>query len=87
MNNFFNQVPGQAIEWFGLTHILIIVFFISALITVLLFGNKLYHSKYEMPMRFIIIGLVFLFEWRVFENRFSTYHFLDYLYVQSHYMD
>jgi len=69
MNEFFNQVPGQAIEWFGLTHILIIVFFISALITVLLFGNKLYHSKYEMPMRFIIIGLVFLFEWRVFENR------------------
>ena len=69
MNNFFNQLPGHAIEWFGLTHILIILFFILALITVLVFGNKLYQTKYEVPVRYILIGLVFLFEWRVFENR------------------
>ena len=69
MNNFFNQVPGQSIEWFGLTHILIIITFIVTLLIVILFGKKLAESKYERYVRFFLIILVFLFEWRVFENR------------------
>jgi uncharacterized membrane protein YwaF len=69
MNNFFNQAPGQSIEWFGLTHILIIITFIVTLLIVILFGKKLAESKYERHVRFFLIILVFLFEWRVFENR------------------
>ncbi len=69
MNNFFNQVPGQSIEWFGLTHILIICAFIITLMVVILFGKRLAESKYERHVRFFLIVLVFLFEWRVFENR------------------
>jgi uncharacterized membrane protein YwaF len=69
MNNFFSQEPGQIIEWFGLTHILIIAFFVLTIIMVLLFGKKLFQSKYERYVRFGLICLVLLFEWRVFENR------------------
>lgn len=69
MNNFFNQVPGQAIEWFGVTHILIIIFFVITLVGIVLLGKKLAKSKYEKHVRFFLIALVFLFEWRVFENR------------------
>lgn len=69
MKEFFSQIPNQSIEWFGLTHILIIMFFIFTLVGVLVYGKKLSQFKYEGYVRFILIALVFLFEWRVFENR------------------
>lgn len=69
MKNFFNQVPGTSIDWFGLTHILIITFFILTVAVVLIFGKKLTQYKHEKYIRLILIVLVFLFEWRVFENR------------------
>lgn len=69
MKNFFNQVPGTSIDWFGLTHILIITFFILTLAVVLIFGKKLTQYKHEKYVRLILIALVFIFEWRVFENR------------------
>lgn len=69
MKEFFSQIPNQSIEWFGLTHILIIMFFIFTLVGVLVYGKKLSQFKHEGYVRFILIALVFLFEWRVFENR------------------
>jgi len=69
MKEFFKLVPGKSIEWFGLTHILIIIFFILTLAFVLIYGKKLAQYKHEKYVRVILIVLVFLFEWRVFENR------------------
>ena len=69
MREFFNRIPGGSIQWFGLTHILIIIFFILTLAFVLIYGKKLAQYKHEKYVRVILIVLVFLFEWRVFENR------------------
>lgn len=69
MKEFFNRIPDESIQWFGLTHILIIIFFILTLAFVLIYGKKLAQYKHEKYVRVILIVLVFLFEWRVFENR------------------
>lgn len=69
MNTFFNQEPGQTIEWFGWIHISIIMSFILILSLVVIFGKKIQHSKYEVLFRYFFITLVVLFEWQVFENR------------------
>jgi len=69
MPDFFSDQVGQSIEWFGLTHILLIVGFISSLILLWILGPKISKSKYEKLIRYTLVGLAILFEWRVIENR------------------
>ncbi|MDY0010681.1 MAG: hypothetical protein RBR96_02945, partial [Candidatus Izemoplasmatales bacterium] len=69
MRDFFYGEMTEAIEWFGLTHILILLVFFTTVVLVWLFGPKLKDKKYEKWVRYFLIFLVFIFEWRVFENR------------------
>lgn len=69
MYDFFYGEVTQAIEWFGLTHILLIVGFITTLTLLWIFGPKLRNTKYEKWFRYFLIVLVFVVEWRVLENR------------------
>ena len=69
MHDFFSDQVGQSIEWFGLTHILLISGFILSLVLLWALAPRFKNSKYEVIIRLILIGLVVLFEWRVFENR------------------
>ena len=67
--NFFSDEIGNTIPWFGLTHFLIIFGFIFSLVLIWWFAPKIKNSKYEKVFRFILVGLVILFEWKVFESR------------------
>ena len=70
MNGFFSNEVGSSIEWFGTTHILIILGFILLLLFIGFFGKKLSNKKtLEIVLRIFLIALVFVFEWNVFENR------------------
>jgi hypothetical protein len=69
MQDFFSDQMGKTISWFSLTHILLILGFIISLIILWILSPKIKNSKYEKYVRFILIGLAILFEWRVFENR------------------
>ena len=70
MNEFFSNEVGSSIEWFGTTHILIILGFIFSLFSIGFFGKKLSNKKtLEIVVRIFLIALVFVFEWNVFENR------------------
>ena len=69
MQDFFSNQVGQTIEWFGLTHIFLLLGFFCSLILLWVLGPKIKNSKYEKIIRLILIGLAVLFEWRVFENR------------------
>lgn len=69
MKDFFSDELTTSIEWFGLTHILLIIGFIATLVLLWILGPKIRNSKYEKWIRFLLIGLTILFEWRVFENR------------------
>jgi len=69
MQEFFSNVVGQSIDWFSLTHILLILGFILSLILLWIFGPKIRISKYEKLIRYILVGLAIIFEWKVFENR------------------
>jgi uncharacterized membrane protein YwaF len=70
MNEFFSNEVGSSIEWFGTTHILIILGFIFLLLFIVFFGKKLSNKKtLEIVLRIFLIALVFVFEWNVFENR------------------
>ena len=69
MNDFFNGPVGDPIEFFGLSHILLMIGFIITTLLVWYLSPKIRNSKYEKWYRFGLIALVFLFEWRVFENR------------------
>jgi uncharacterized membrane protein YwaF len=70
MNEFFSNEAGSSIEWFGTTHILIILGFILSLFFIGFFGKKLSNKKtLEITVRVFLIALVFVFEWNVFENR------------------
>lgn len=69
MRDFFSDQIGQTIEWFGLTHILLLLGFVFSLVLLWVLGPKIKDSKYEKLIRFILIGLTILFEWKVFENR------------------
>ena len=68
MQDFFTNLPSQPIEWFGLTHILLILGFFLLLAILWIFAPKIRDSKYEKVLRFIFIILTILFEWRVFES-------------------
>lgn len=69
MRDFFYGEMTETIEWFSLTHILILVGFFTTVVLVWLFGPKLKDKKYEKWVRYFLVFLVFIFEWRVFENR------------------
>ena len=69
MKDFFSDQVGQAIGWFSITHILLLVGFFSSLVLLWILGPKIQKSKYERIIRLVLIGLVVIFEWRVFENR------------------
>ncbi|MDD3478664.1 MAG: YwaF family protein [Candidatus Izemoplasmatales bacterium] len=72
MQAFFSDEMTQPLEWFGLAHILLTLGFIVTVIALWIFAPKLRGSKVELWARFFLIGLVILFEWRVFESRMLT---------------
>ncbi|MBU1142284.1 MAG: YwaF family protein [Firmicutes bacterium] len=69
MQEFFSNQVGESIEWFGKVHIFLILGFILSLVLLWGLAPRFKNKKYEIMIRFIFIGLVVLFEWRVFENR------------------
>jgi len=69
MQDFFSNTIGQTIEWFGLTHILLLLGFLGSLILLWMLGPKIKQNKYEKWLRYTLIGLAILFEWVVFESR------------------
>ncbi|MBU0997447.1 MAG: YwaF family protein [Firmicutes bacterium] len=69
MGEFFSGQVGQTIEWFGLTHILLLLGLFSTLVFIWTLGPKLKNTKSEIWVRIFLLVLVVLFEWRVFENR------------------
>lgn len=69
MGDFFSNEVGQTIEWFGLTHILLILGFVISIVLAWIFFPKLKDSKYEIVARLILLFFIVLFEWRVFESR------------------
>ncbi len=69
MNDFFSQQLTEPIPWFGLTHILLLIGFITTLIFLWILGPKLGGKPYEKWIRYLMIGLAILFEFRVFEDR------------------
>lgn len=69
MTDFFSNQPGQPLEWFGPTHILLTLGFLATVVLLWIFAPKLRGRKLEPWVRFAIIALVVLFEWRVFESR------------------
>lgn len=69
MEDFFSNEIGQSIEWFGLTHILLMVGFFITIALLWILSPKIRNSKYEKYVRYSILGLAILFEWRVFESR------------------
>ncbi len=72
MSNFFSDQMGQPLEWFGLSHILLTIGFIVSVILLWLIAPKIKQFKHEKWVRYGLIALVFLFEWRVFESRVLT---------------
>lgn len=69
MQDFFSNLPSQPIEWFGLTHILLILGFFLLLALLWILAPKIRAGKHEKVLRIIMIVLTILFEWRVFESR------------------
>jgi uncharacterized membrane protein YwaF len=69
MYDFFYGEMTEPIEWFGLTHILLLVGFFTTIVLLWILGPKLKDKKFEKWFRYFLIFLVFIFEWRVFENR------------------
>lgn len=69
MNDFFSNQVGQTIEWFGLTHILLILGFFVTIVLAWIYFPRLKDSKYEKVARLILLFFIVLFEWRVFESR------------------
>ncbi|MFU8786573.1 MAG: hypothetical protein ACNA7U_04930, partial [Candidatus Izemoplasmataceae bacterium] len=69
IKDFFSPEVGNTITWFGSTHIFLLLGLILSLVVLWVLGPKMGKSKYEKLIRMILIGLVFVFEWRVFENR------------------
>jgi len=69
MQDFFSDQIGQSIEWFSTTHILLLLGFFLSLVFFWIIGPKLRTFQYEKFIRYALVGLAILFEWRVFENR------------------
>ena len=69
MSDFFSGEMGNSLEWFGLSHILLMFGFVLTIIGLILISPKIKNSKYEYIYRIALIVLVVIFEWNVFENR------------------
>jgi|GEM_PF-1408752 hypothetical protein len=69
MREFFSQIQGDSIPWFGITHILLLVGFLFSLILIWILGPKLKNTKAEPWLRYALVALTVLFEFRVFEDR------------------
>ena len=69
MQEFFSNQVGESIEWFGITHVFLILGFILSLVLLWALAPRFKNKKYEVFIRYILIGLAVIFEWRVFENR------------------
>lgn len=72
MEDFFSNEIGNSIPWFGLGHLLLMFGFTLTLLLIWWFSPKIKKSKYEKVFRYLIVALVILFEWRVFESRILT---------------
>jgi uncharacterized membrane protein YwaF len=72
MNDFFSDQLGSPLEWFGLAHILLTLGFIATVILIWIFAPKLKGHKNERWFRYVLVAVVFLFEWPVFESRMLT---------------
>jgi len=69
MQDFFSNVVGQTIEWFSVTHLLLIFGFFVSIVLLWVFGPKLKNTKYEKYIRYTLVALAVIFEYRVFESR------------------
>ncbi len=69
MKEFFSKELGESIPLFGVTHLLLILGFIATIILLWYVSPNIKKSKHEKWLRFFLVFLVFLFEWRVFESR------------------
>lgn len=69
MDDFFSNEVGRTIEWFSLTHILLILGFFLTLVILWILGPKIRNNKYEKVIRYILVLLAILFEYKVFESR------------------
>ena len=69
---FFSEEPGQALEWFGIAHIALTLGFVLSIVLLWIFSPKLRNSKAEPWIRYGILVLGVVFEWRVFESRMLT---------------
>ncbi|MDD3712800.1 MAG: YwaF family protein [Candidatus Izemoplasmatales bacterium] len=69
MHDFFYGDLTESIPWFSLTHILLLVGFFISLVLIWIFGPKLKNKKWEKWVRYLLVVLVFIFEWKVVENR------------------
>ena len=69
MSDFFSNEIGYTIPWFSIPYFILNIVFILSLVLLWWLSPKIKQSKYEKVFRFILIGLVILFEWRVFESR------------------
>ena len=66
---FFSQEVGRTLEWFGLEHITLLLVLVLSSVGIVLFSKKIKAYKHERIIRFVLLGLVVLFEWNVFESR------------------
>ena len=69
MQTFFSQEIGQPLLWFGLNHILLLIGFFISLILVFRYSPYLKGKTYEPYVRVILVILVFIFEFSIFESR------------------
>ncbi len=69
MTSFFSNQVGETIEWFGLTHILIMLGFILSLLLLSYFSPRIKNSRKEKWIRFSLLFTAIIFEWKIFESR------------------
>lgn len=72
MNDFFSNQMGEPLEWFGWTHIILILGFLATVVLLWILSPKIKNSQYEKWFRYALIALGVLFEWKVFESRMLT---------------
>lgn len=69
MKDFFSNEIGASLPWFGVAHLLLLIGFFISLSLIWVFGPKIKNSKYEPWVRYVLLLLLLLFEYQVFENR------------------
>jgi uncharacterized membrane protein YwaF len=72
MNDFFSDIPGISLEWFGPAHLALTLGFVLSVVLFWHLFPKLKATKAEPIVRYAILALGVLFEWRVFESRLLT---------------